>query len=165
MRSTIVVGGLKQHYATILGGFHDGEITDSQLAWLAEEEVCFQKQQTVDNLIELPIARTSTYLDSRKQAKWDNRYEMTSQCKPPIGERHPKILKAKKNGTYTKQLNDYYQGLPPKVNVPLAGTASNPAFPEPETNPKEQSNQSKTDLVRLWFMRVVATAGDCVLEG
>lgn len=74
---------------------------------------------------------------------------MNSQCKPPIGERHPKILQARKNGTCTKQLEEYYQGLPPKVNIPLAGTSSNPAFATPQSNPKDMSNQSKADIVRL----------------
>lgn len=148
-RSAAVISGIQKRYAAILSGFQKGELSSSQLSWLEEEDSCFEKQQAVDNLLELPNERNSTYLDSRRQAKWDNRYEMNPQCKVPIGERHPKILQSRRNGTYSRRLNEYYQGLPPKVNIPLAGTASNPAFPESQSNPKDLPNQSETDIVCL----------------
>lgn len=117
--------------------------TTAESQWLDQEEIWFSSQQAVDNLLEPPRLKTSRYLDAKGRTTFDGRYYMKSQCKTPIGKRHPKILKAQKNGTCTPLLERYYEQLNPKVNVPLAGIPSHPAFADQPSDPKQ--NQGEPD--------------------
>lgn len=81
-----------------------------------------------DYLIRLPTAATSVYLNGNGKPAWDNRFKVAVKHVPAIGDQHPKILEADKSGNATAQLQGYYRYLAPKVNIPLAGTPSEPAF-------------------------------------
>ena len=133
----------------------DPAIPPLDKSWVEQERTCFERERKIDHLIELPTEETSTYLDSKGRPKFDDRYVMESQRKPPIGERHPKIIAARKNGTLTPELERYYEQLHPKVNIPLAGIPSHPAFADrlerPETSQGASSRaDADFDFVRLW---------------
>lgn len=93
--------------------------------WLEEEEKCFKAQHKKDNLMTLPTLATATYMNSKNQLTFDNRYE-TKRQRDPIGERHPKLLKAEKNKTVTARLHAYWVNMPPRENKPLAGIPREP---------------------------------------
>ena len=124
-------------------------------SWVEKERIFFERQRKTDHLIELPTKETASYLDSKGRPKFDDRYVMESQRKPPIGERHPKIIAARKNGTLTKELEAYWEQIHPKVNIPLAGIPSNPAFidrpekPESSQGTSGQTDADSADSVRL----------------
>jgi hypothetical protein len=77
-------------------------------------------------------------MDSKERTAFDNRYDMKRQRKQPVGARHPKILQARKNKTWTPQLERYWELISPSDNYPLAGIPREPRAscapiePEPE---------------------------------
>ncbi len=113
--------------------------------WMAKEREWFEAAQKKDHLIVLPTEETSTYLDSKGRPKFDDRYVMKSQRQPPIGERHPKILAARKSGTLTKTLEEFYEHMSPKVTIPLAGNPSHPAFADRAESPEPSQGSSRGD--------------------
>jgi hypothetical protein len=128
----------------------DPENWPLDLSWIGQEQAMFDRQQKRDHLIDKPTPKTSVYYcDEKGNPLFDNRYVQKSQRKPPVGRRHPKIVKAKKTGNLTERLEKYFEHLPPKINIPLAG---NPKEPFIAAKPS-QPDQSEPVLVRESYVR------------
>jgi hypothetical protein len=128
-------------------------------SWMKWEKAAFEWSYKRDHLIDKPTAKTSVYSDKDGNPVFDDRYVQKSQRKPPVGQRHPKILQAQKNGTASEQLVKYYEELPPKRNIPLAGiprepinplkpcppAQSEPAQSEPDQSEPDQSEPDQSE--------------------
>ncbi len=133
----------------------DPAIPPLDTSWFEKERTCFERERKTDNLIVLPTNETATYLDSKGRPKFDDRYVMEAQRKPPIGEHHPKIIAARKNNTLAPELERFYEQLHPKVNIPLAGVPSEPAFADrPEEPESFQRAASPADADFVDFVRL-----------
>jgi mortality factor 4-like protein 1 len=96
--------------------------------WDIKEARWFEAAEKHDKLLKLPTPATSVYLDKQNRPKFDNRYEYIAQRQAPTGENHPKLLRAKQNGTWNRLLQYYYEHFDSKINIPLAGASAEPAF-------------------------------------
>jgi len=52
----------------------------------------------------------------------DGRFAHLTQIAPKVGAKHPKLSYAARTGTLTPEMTRYWGEIPPKVNIPLAGT-------------------------------------------
>jgi hypothetical protein len=106
----------------------------AEMSWEKKEGMWFKRGQAKDHLTLLPTEETSRYLEDKQgelRTIFNNRYHQKAQRRPPVGRRHPKILRAQKEGTCTKELEEYYQELPPHINIPRAGIPlKRPIFPK-----------------------------------
>jgi len=71
-------------------------------------------------------ALAQVYVTRAGKKNYDDRFKQVSQQAAVrhlyYFPNHPKILAARKNGTYTPQLKHYWERIRPAVNLPLAGT-------------------------------------------
>lgn len=137
----------------------DGE----RSSWLAKEAEWFEQGQAADLLLRLPTKATSTYLDSQFRPKFDDRYVQEAPNSPDhVGKRHPKILYARRNNTWTEGLQSYWEQIEPWVNMPLAGVCmEREPVPEREVGRRQsngESNQAGIESVRLLENGSVVTA-------
>jgi hypothetical protein len=115
-------------------------------SWMKWEKVAFERSYKRDHLVDKPTPKTSVYSDKDGNPVFNDRYVQKSQRKPPVGHRHPKILQAQKDGTVSEQLVKYYEELPPKRNIPLAGIPREPINPlKPCPPDQSEPDQSEPD--------------------
>jgi len=115
-------------------------------SWARKEKLWSAAQEKRDKLLLAPTPKTSVYIDKNRKVLFDDHYKMVAQRKRAIGERHPKIVQAEKSGNLTPRLVEFYKYLSPKINIPLAGTPSEPAFansPEEPEQAQEMSEQAQ----------------------
>ena len=93
-------------------------------AWEAEAAAEAEKD---DVLLQLPPPGLS-YVRMRggKPEAIPNPRHMPTSTARRAPVRHPVLQRAEKNGTLTAALENYWSGIPPHVNIPLAGIAHNP---------------------------------------
>ena len=106
-------------------------------SWARKEKLWSAAQEKRDKLLLAPTPKTSVYIDKNRKVLFDDHYKMVAQRKRAIGERHPKIVQAEKSGNLTPRLVEFYKYLSPKINIPLAGTPSEPAFANSPEEPKQ----------------------------
>ncbi|KAL1837407.1 hypothetical protein VTJ49DRAFT_3799 [Mycothermus thermophilus] len=104
-----------------------GPLSDELSEFVKMEARWAYSAEAADLLMRRPNDRNSTYLRVEEGrapcTAFDSAFTQEASSKPvPVGERHPRILAAERRGTLSTQLRAYYEHLPPKVNVPLAGT-------------------------------------------
>jgi hypothetical protein len=135
-------------------------------SWMKWEKVAFERSYKRDHLVDEPTPKTSVYSDKDGNPVFNDRYVQKSQRKPPVGHRHPKILQAQKDGTVSEQLVKYYEELPPKRNIPLAGIPREPINPlkpcppdqsEPDQSEPDQSEPDQTSQTRASQTRASQT--------
>lgn len=138
--------GLPTHEYFFLEHELDPETYPLDHSWMAQEKLWFDREHQKDNLVVLPTEKTSTYLDGNGKKKFDDRYEMVVQRKPP-GENHPKILAAQENETSNAALLLFHLYLDPTARIPIAGNPSEPAFLARRITPALEERQIDPE----WF--------------
>jgi hypothetical protein len=113
-------------------------LKSAQESQLEKDTVWREPALKADNLLTMPTERPSKYLNDKGETAFDDAYLMQVQwVQPTPGSNHPRIREAQKTGNYTRKLRGYWEGLHPKVNIPLAGNPKESPFADPLIKPEE----------------------------
>lgn len=63
------------------------------------------------------------YVDDDGYILFDDRYDPTARARKKQKKTHPKVLAARRNKTTSGALEAWFEGMPPGVNIPIAGTS------------------------------------------
>jgi len=132
------------------------------LRFAALETIFINEEAVSDPLLVRPptSARTlaQVYVTRAGKKNYDSRFTQVSQQPWKhlyLFPNHPKILAAKKNGTYQRQLKEYWERIHPTQNLPLAGTPKTSESrqkggdaPSPERVPEADSLTSSKKVGR-----------------
>lgn len=75
-----------------------------------------------DRLSELP-KKGFRYVDAKGRRLFDDFYDFHPQRAEKKKSPHPKLVEAEKAGQLTRQLQEWYGGLEPGINIPIAGVS------------------------------------------